>query len=193
MNNATKTTREGFLYQMQMIRMQSNYGFVIDIRLRKPSIHEDTPYLESLMDDLQTQAELQLPNEGWIMLGGDQRTARFEVLQSLDEDQGSQIERVTRGNLFYLATPAAFNGGWQPKQWVAPLSPPIATAINHYQSIGGWALNHGDSGGKNKTMRRCVPAGSVYFFNQSVSAIQPLTDYGMEIGYGITYAGEWEK
>jgi CRISPR-associated protein Cmr3 len=191
MNNSAKTTKEGFLYQTQVIRMQPGYGFVIDIRLRKPSISAGMPYFESLIDDDQTQKELHLPNEGWIILGGERRTACFEILVSSIEDQKNQIEQVAQGKLFYLATPAAFDGGWQPKNlWAAPLIPPIAAAILRYHMIGGWALNPGDSGGKNKTMRRCVPAGSVYFFDQPVSVMQPLTDYGMEIGYGITYAGE---
>jgi hypothetical protein len=42
-----------------------------------------------------------------------------------------------------------------------------------------------------KAIRRCVPAGSIYFFDKSVSVIQPLTEYGWQIGYGIAYAGEW--
>lgn len=191
MNNDTKTTKEGFLYQTQVIRMQPDYGFVINIGLRRPFISAGTPYLESFIDDDQTQKELRLPEKGWIILGGERRTAHFEVLPFSSGDQEGKIERVTQGNLLYLATPAAFDAGWQPKPSGASFTPPIAAAIHRYQMIGGWALNPGDSGGKNKTMRRCVPAGSIYFFDQTVSIRQPVTDYGIEIGYGITYAGGW--
>jgi CRISPR-associated protein Cmr3 len=194
LDSTTKTTKEGFLYQTQVIRMLPGYGFVIDIRLCNPSISVDTPYFESFMNDDQTQRELRLPdeNEGWIILGGERRTARFKILQSSPQVQEKEIERIKRGNLLYLATPAALDDGWQAKkQWAAPLTSPITAAINRYQMIGGWALNPGDSGGRNKTMRRCVPAGSVYFFDQEVSVTQPLTNYGLEIGYGIIYAGEW--
>lgn len=186
MNNATKTTREGFLYQTQVIRMQTGFGFTIDIRLRKPAINPDTPYLESFIDDTQTQQELQLPDQGWLILGGERRTARFEILASA----ASTLEQKKQGRLLYLATPAAFDGGWQP---TPPFDFPIAAAINRYQSIGGWELDPANSGGNNKIMRRCVPAGSIYFFEQAVTVTQPLTDHGIEIGYGITYTGEWQQ
>lgn len=186
MNNATKTTREGFLYQTQVIRMRPGFGFTIDVRLRKPDINPDIPYLESFIDDTQTQQELQLPDQGWLILGGERRTARFEVLPSV----ASTPEPKKQGRLLYLATPAAFDGGWQPK---SPFDSPCAATIHHYQSIGGWELDPANSGGNNKIMRRCVPAGSVYFFEQAVTVTQPLTDHGIEIGYGITYTGEWQQ
>ncbi len=186
MDNAKKTTREGYLYSMRVIRMQPDYGFVIDIRLSKPGISPDIPYLESLMDDAQTQEKLPLPEKGWLMLGGERRTARFEIMPS----PANGSEQVKQGNLLYLATPAAFGDGWLPGQ---SLASPIAAAIDRYQPIGGWELNLGNSGGNNKIMRRCIPAGSVYFFEQEVSVTQPLTDYGMEIGYGIAYTGEWQQ
>jgi len=192
MDNTTKTTREGFLYQSQVIRMERNYGFVIDIRLRKPGGQTENTSTDFFMDDVQTQHQLRLPIDGWITFGGERRTAHFKIL-SHGKNQISQIEREITGNLLYLATPAAFDGGWQPKQWILPFVPPIIAAISHYQPIGGWALNPGDSGGRSKTMRRCVPAGSVYFFDQQVTLKWPLTDYGTEIGYGITYTGVWKR
>jgi CRISPR-associated protein Cmr3 len=184
MDNAKKTTRDGFLYSTRVVRMRPGYGFVIDIRLRKPSANSNTPYLDSLVDDAQTQKELRLPNQGWIMLGGERRTARFELIPPpvIGMEQGK------RGRLLYLATPAALDNGWQPG---ISFASPIAAAINRYQSIGGWELNPENSGGTNKITRRCVPAGSVYFFENEVSAAQPFTDHGMEIGYGITFTGEW--
>jgi len=106
----------------------------------------------------------------------------------LMEEQGP-IEQAPKGNLMYLATPAALTGGWQPGQWTTPAQP-VAAAINRYQLIGGWSLRPGDSGGENKSIRRCVPAGSVYFFDTSVTVTQPMTEYGWQIGYGIAYAGE---
>jgi CRISPR-associated protein Cmr3 len=184
MDNATKTTREGYLYQTQVIRMQPSYGFVIDIRLRKAGTSPGTPFLESLMVDTQTQETLRLPDKGWIMLGGERRTARFEVLPS----PTNGLEQLKQGKLVYLATPAALDGGWQTG---LSLASPIAAAIDRYKTIGGWELNPVNSGGNNKIARRCVPAGSVYFFQDSVSLTQPLTDHGMEIGYGITFTGGW--
>jgi CRISPR-associated protein Cmr3 len=182
----TKATEEGYLYQMVMIRMNHkleqdySYGFVVDIDLA-PLSPGDKP-----LSDEQIRQKLHLPTSGWMILGGEQRTAHFRVLPSTSES----VARSTRERtLLYLATPASFKDGWKSSQGIA--SRPITAAINRYESIGGWRLNPGDARGEHKVMRRCVPAGSVYFFNEKVTLTQPLTDDGMEIGYGITYEGEW--
>lgn len=175
----TKKTQDGFLYQVQMIRMKPSYGFVVDIQLTTTS-YENTP-----LNDERIMQLLHLPRSGWMTLGGEQRAAHFKIVTSPVENKP---ESAKKGTLLYLTTPAYFTGGWRPPM---PTDAPIAAAINHYQAIGGWKLNAGDAKGESKTTRRCVPAGSVYFFNHAVSVTQPLTDYGMEIGYGITYTGEW--
>jgi len=190
MNNATKSTREGLLYQMRMVRMKPGYGFVIDIRVSQPFPNGTaTAHHEVLEDDSQTQQQLRLPDSGWITLGGERRAARFEVLTSSDLAIQGAVEQASKGNLMYLATPAAFTGGWQPGQW-STTTQPIAAAIHRYQLIGGWSLRPRDSGGENKSIRRCVPAGSIYFFDTSVTVTEPMTEYGWQIGYGIAYAGE---
>lgn len=195
MQNATKTTREGLLYQVQMIRMRPNYGFVADIRLSKPSDQRNASEAEELLDDQETQSLLRLPRQGWVALGGERRTAHFEIVPPTLNTQESILEKQQLGRLLYLATPAALRGGWQPREWSAYGYDrvPLTAAIPHYQPIGGWTMNHHDSGGTGKVMRRCVPAGSVYFFEQPINAARPLTDFGMEIGYGITYTGEYQK
>ena len=186
MQNTTKTTKEGLLYYMHMVRMQPGYGFVIDIHL------SDSPNSNILIDDNQTQKKLRLPSKGWITLGGERRASRFEVIDISKCGQGINVEHREKGTLLYLATPAYFDGGWQPKTWSAPLVKPIAAAVDRYKPIGGWLLHpNSNGGGANKIIRRCVPAGSVYFFDKSVTITQPLTEFGSHIGYGITYAGEW--
>lgn len=191
MQNATKATREGLLYQIQMIRMMPDYGFVADIRLSKSSTHHAVSTPEELLDDQETQGLLRLPEQGgWVTLGGERRTAHFEIVSMAQGGQANILEKEKQGTLLYLATPAALRGGWQPLEWSAYGRPPVTAAIQHHQPIGGWSMNHHDSGGTSKVMRRCVPAGSVYFFDQPISVTRPLTDFGMEIGYGITYTGE---
>jgi CRISPR-associated protein Cmr3 len=196
MNNATKTTQEGQLYQVLKVRMnplvnpEYIYGFIIDVRLAQNLTSDETPtYSEPLEDDAQTQNLLKLPDKGWVTLGGERRAAHFTVLHP----QTSQQVSTRQGTLLYLATPAALDEGWRPPIWPSPLVPPIAASISRHVPIGGWLLTPGSGGGENKTMRRCVPAGSVYFFDQSVTIPQFLTDYGWKIGYGITYAGEWKQ
>jgi CRISPR-associated protein Cmr3 len=183
MQNTTKTTQEGLLYQVHMIRMCPNYGFVLDIRLSTKPDNND------FIDDIQTQKELRLPSEGWVTLGGERRAARFEVIAPSTYEQGITVEGSKKGTLLYIATPTYFKEGWQPTSWPNSINP-IAAVVDRYKPIGGWLLSPGNSGGTQKLVRRCVPEGSVYFFDQSIS--QPLTDFGSHIGYGIVYAGEWK-
>ncbi len=192
MNNTTKTTEEGYLYQVQMIRMQPHYGFVIDIELGEEQYGDsELPHPEQRTDGLGTPAELAFLKEGWLTLGGEQRAARFEVLkpESIAEEQG--ISQATPGRLLYFATPAYFKNGWLPATPnILPVEP-ITAAINRYQPIGGWLLNPGNAGGASKITRRCIPAGSVYFFDEEVPVAHPLTENGWQIGYGIVYTGEY--
>lgn len=190
MNNETKTTREGFLYQVQMIRMERTddyiYGFVVDIRLAQ----QDSP--DKFIDDQQTQSELGLPSSGWMTMGGEQRVAHFTIVNTAATDQHNEVEVAPSGRCVYLATSAHFTHGWQPP--VEHFDPPnklIAAAINRAEPIGGWKLNPAHAGGKGKTTRRCVPAGSVYFFDTPVTVQQPLTKHGWQIGYGIAYIGDY--
>ena len=179
MQNDTKTTQTGYLYQVQMIRMEPGYGFIVDIRLRQ----ENNP--DKLTDDSKTQEELGLPNAGWLTLGGEQRAAHFTVLGITPQKAQLPGKRV------YLATPAYFTRGWQPPAGsFTPDHRLVAAAINNPMPIGGWQLNPNNAGGNSKSTRRCVPAGSVYFFDRPVSVTQPLTEYGQQIGYGIAYTGE---
>jgi CRISPR-associated protein Cmr3 len=178
----TKATEEGFLYQIQMIRMKPEFGFVIDFHFVAASPEKTS------LDDAQIKEKLNFPEDGWLTLGGEQRAAYFRVLPTLSKSNRVQPKERT---LLYLATPASFTDGWKPSSHFAPLDNPQAAIVNRYESIGGWKLNPGDAKGNSKTMRRCVPAGSVYFFNSVVQIPESVTDYGMEIGYGITYTGEW--
>ncbi|HLI05879.1 MAG TPA: type III-B CRISPR module-associated protein Cmr3 [Ktedonobacteraceae bacterium] len=196
MDNASKSARDGMLYSVQMLRMRHDYrsdqgflyGFLIDIRLT------DEKDQKRLLPDDQTRNLLNLRarDQGWVVLGGEQRAASYHIIgQSPPFPQSShQVAHSGIRSQLYLATPAVLNKGWQPASWPTGVAP-IAAAIPRYQSVGGWKLQPGHSGGENKAMQRCVPAGSVYFFDSPVSLLDPLTNYGQEIGYGITIAGEW--
>jgi len=178
-------------YSVQMLRMRHDqgftYGFLVDVRLADEISPGD------LLPDDQTRRTLNLHtgDQGWVVLGGEQRAASYRIVGE-SVPLPYQSTRVGHTTLLYLATPAAFTNGWRPKVWPAGLAP-IAVAIPRYQPIGGWQLNPGQSGGgENKSMRRCVSAGSVYFFDSIVSLPAIMTDdYGKEIGYGITITGEW--
>ena len=197
MNNATKTTEEGYLYQVQMIRMCRDYGLVVDIELgEEDNGKSELPHPEPLTGRLTAPRALAFLKEGWLIVGGEQRAARFKILSSEDvnpedivEEQG--INQKTPGNLLYFATPAYFKNGWLPASPAILPAEPVTAAVNRYQSIGGWLLNPGNAGGASKLTRRCIPAGSVYYFDKRVSVEKPLTDIGWQIGYGIAYTGEY--
>jgi CRISPR-associated protein Cmr3 len=191
MNNRTKTTEEGLLYQAEMIRMNHDYksaytyGFIVDVRLTTE------PASQQLVDDKQTQNELHLPKSGWMILGGERRAAQFTIIDTNTSDE-SQPTPSKSHTLLYLATPAVFRRGWQPFNWqefVSPTQKPIAVAMTRYQSIGGWQLDPNHAAGVNKTINRCVPAGTIYYFDQPVQLIKTFTESGAEIGYGITIGG----
>jgi len=191
-----QATREGYLYQVQMIRMQQChnfvYGFVIDLELGNSNNGHrkvQQPVNEQHKD---ATGKLNFLQEGWLTLGGEQRAARFKVLKPEEIVEESGLEKGT-GNLLYFATPAYFEGGWLPKIPESLPTKPITAAINRYQTIGGWALEPSHAGGQSKVARRCIPAGSIYFFNKKISVTQPVTEYGWQIGYGITFTGEWNS
>jgi CRISPR-associated protein Cmr3 len=187
MNNATKTTEEGYLYQVQMVRMQPHYGFVVDIKFGEERYGDsELPHLEQL----RTPPELAFLREGWLTLGGEQRVARFNVLQA-EEIAEEGINQTASGNLLYFATPAYFKNGWLPQDPNILPAKPLTAALERYQPIGGWLLTPGTAGGASKLTRRCIPAGSVYYFDKSVSVTHPITEYGWQIGYGIAYTGEY--
>jgi CRISPR-associated protein Cmr3 len=190
MNNATQTSEEGLLYQVQMIRMQENYGFVVDIQLGEVQYGaSELPQAEQFTNGLETPSDLAFLQEGWLTLGGEQRAARFEVLKPEQITAENGLARNSTGKMLYFATPAYFVDGWLPANAGILPADPSTAAINRYQTIGGWYLNTNDAGGSGKMARRCVPAGSVYFFDTAISVTQPVTEYGWQIGYGITYIG----
>ena len=186
MDSRRKVTEEGLLYSTQMLRMKEEYGFLITIYIAK----DQNPYEK---DEQATQIIYNaLKKSGWVTMGGEQRAARFEILpDSVSNNTGS-------GRLLYLATPAVFSKGWQPAQWTTKA--PIAAAISRYQLIGGWKFDTMNSGGGDqKSLRRCVPAGSVYFFDQPVTLPSPIGDHQevnnnpTYIGYGIIMTGDWKQ
>src|SRR6266699_875563 len=174
MNNSTKTIQEGYLYQTQMIRMQPNYGFVIDVELGKDvkGGGKELPYGENLLSPQETRDKLNFLKRGWLTLGGEQRAAYFEVLESDHIAEEPGIGQTQQGSLIYFATPTYFKGGWLPEASNILPTTPITAAISRYQSIGGWQLEPGHAGGSSKTTRRCVPAGSVYICDKPVSVTQ---------------------
>jgi CRISPR-associated protein Cmr3 len=189
-DNSRKAAEEGLLYSTQMIRMKEKYypsieryGFRVEMYIAQ----ETAPDKECQKDTQRIHEALHKNDGRWITMGGERRAVRFKVPDRVNPSDTS----TKKGSLLYLATPAAFSDGWKPDKLPKD---PIAAAVSRYQSIGGWQLESGKSGsGSNKKMRRCVPAGSVYFFDQEIE-IPPCigSDTTTQIGYGIARTGVWK-
>jgi CRISPR-associated protein Cmr3 len=178
MINARKTTQEGLLYQANFVRLKRDVGLVVDVGLR--DVEPD-----------QVQGRLKLPNKGWLALGGERRAASFEVLGAAPIRSALALAQGERSCLYFV-TPTTFERGWQPEDWHALVdAAPVAAAQSRAQLIGGWKQDPAHSGGSPKVLRRCVPAGSVYFFDSAVEVHGPITNDGGEIGYGLAYQGVW--
>lgn len=198
-NDASRTTEEGALYEVEFIRLLPDVGLLVEVE----------------------------GYEGWppfgvMRIGGEGRAARFEQVRdqpipspSMGEGKGggerkdAQLssagvspwppppERLPPRFLVYFATPAYFANGWLPKRWEKFFESEVrlqAAALNRFQSLGGfdWATNN------HKPARRYVPAGAVYFFASDGRArLRPnlvqnaITDFGAEIGFGQILIGEW--
>ncbi|WP_052889894.1 type III-B CRISPR module-associated Cmr3 family protein [Thermogemmatispora carboxidivorans] len=192
----TRTTEEGMLYTIYAVRLRPGYGFMVNLRLAQTA----DPLSDQLLPDEQTASLLRLPLPPAHFahtLGGESRPVtvwlidpqatpvRAAAPQTPDHLSGQRL-------LLYLATPAIFGKGWQPERWPADLGAPIAAAIGGYQWIGGWQMNPSHHGGQSKMARRCVPAGSVYFFDKKTDGdLYQLTDIGKERGYGTILKGAW--
>jgi CRISPR-associated protein Cmr3 len=192
---STRTTEEGMLYTIYALRLKPGYGFIVDLRLAQTA----HPLNDQLVPDEQTASLLRLPRPPAHFahtLGGERRPVTVWLIDPRDTPvraaapQPPDPKRQQR-LLLYLATPAIFSEGWRPASWPADLGQPIAAAISRYQWIGGWQMHPDHHGGQSKTARRCVPAGSVYFFDKTDVDLQQITDAGKEIGYGIVLKGAW--
>jgi len=169
------TSKDGAFYEVEFIRPCLDVGLLVEV-----NGYEDWPA------------------EGAMRIGGEGRGAYFHQIDAPVWPSPPEVLPSPRFKL-YFATPACFEGGWQPREgnWTKFFTGSVklaAAALNRYESIGGfdWA------GNRQKPARRCVPAGSVYYFisNNPVSFVPDLmqnavTDSGAEIGFGQIIVKEW--
>jgi CRISPR-associated protein Cmr3 len=179
-----KRSREGHLFAVEFIRLPRDVGLLVEV--------------DGVM----------LASAGLLQLGGEARAARYrEVEASLQLTQegrtGAPANGKTRFKL-YLAAPAIFHQGWLPG-WIGrhDLSGAwnglhvrlVSAAVGKAQPVGGRDIAHGSQ----RSIRRAVPAGSVYFFEAEASADAVMkafdgkcvSDVDAQIGFGLCYAGGW--
>jgi len=172
LNDSTRTTEEGRLYEVEFIRPQSDIGLSVEV------VGYDG-----------------WPDRGIMRIGGEGRGALFTKM----DDIGWPSLPCPLPSRFrvYFATPTYFEEGWRPDDWGRFFEGAVelkAAAVNRYESIGGydWAAN------AHKPARRYVPAGSVYYFESKGQArLKPglpqnaISDFGAEIGFGQIIVEEW--
>ncbi len=88
----------------------------------------------------------------------------FDAFQRLYEERIEQIlaagDRL--GLRLQLLTPASF-GGWRPEKWPEKLQGRLlAACLDRYVPVSGWDLQAGGP----RSVRRLVPAGTVYLFGE---------------------------
>lgn len=173
-NDATRTTEEGMLYEVDFIRPQPGVGL----------------YVEMAGYD-------GWPKTGTVRIGGEGHGAQFKQGTAVEWPQvPDPLPPLFK---IYFATPTYLAAGWQPESWAKFFDGHVelaAAAVGRYESIGGfdWANNN------HKPARRYVPAGSVYYFkSQGKTRLQPglmqnaITDWGAEIGFGQIIISEWKE
>lgn len=172
LDDATHTTREGALYEVEFVRVMPGVGLEVEVKG---------------LDGW--------PAKGLLRAGGEGRGAYFETLDA--PDWPPVPTPLPERFKVYLATPAYFEGGWKPEDWHRFFDGRVelvAAAIGRYESLGGFDL----AADAHKPARRYVPAGSVYFFQCHGQASlkanlvnQAITDDGAEIGFGQIFIGRW--
>jgi CRISPR-associated protein Cmr3 len=166
LETASKRPQEGLLYQVEYIRPQKGVGLLVEV---------------------QGLDESQWGEAGVFSMGGEGRAARYRVTGNALEGLSSPED----GSKLYLPVPTYFEKGWLPRTWDDFFSPAPtlkSAAVGHSRAIGGWDVAHN----RQKPMRRFVPAGSVYIFDQSLkptgsSVCDDTTD--AQMGYGTYFIG----
>jgi CRISPR-associated protein Cmr3 len=173
-DSSRRTTREGLYYEARYVRPAPGVGLLVSF------------------------TGLDWPEPaGVLALGGERRSARFEVVTSFAPPPAPE-PLPERFVLFFL-TPAVFERGWLPRDWGAFFEGSVelvAAALDRYETVGGFDLARG----RERPAHRAVPAGSVYYFvargearlrRTSDLPWPTVSDWGAEIGFGTVLIGGW--
>ncbi|MCM8808387.1 MAG: type III-B CRISPR module-associated protein Cmr3 [Candidatus Omnitrophica bacterium] len=181
-DDITLSSKEGYLYRAQMIRLKKDYCLLVKIN-----------EIDSM------------PEKGLFTLGGEGKTVRFEKINNnpLEDLEDMDFEPKNRIFKLYLATHTIFEKGWLPK-WINEETMEgekdgiklklIACAIGKCLRIGGWDMTKNEP----KPMYKAVPAGSVYYFKvlsgsfekiKEVFHFKNISDINPEEGFGLSCVG----
>jgi len=181
-NRLRRSVETGGLYSVEYFRMQEGFGFALEL-----------------------EGTALLPESGIMRLGGDHRSARYFKSSWKDIDIKPIKDKIVKDKYFKLVllTPAIFKQGWLPDGIDSNTSEGIINSIKLKMTdssigkpigIGGFDL----AKGMPKTMKKAVPAGSVYYFELKDCNVDDLFErlwlkaIGNERskeGFGITLIG----
>jgi CRISPR-associated protein Cmr3 len=146
------TTEEDGLYRVNFLRVKDDINFVCWIDFKDKDLKE-------------------IFNRGpkIFQLGGERRQVVYEMEESdfegLFRDLKNKIT-IKKGSLIkvlYL-TPAVFNNGWIPEENNLEELEFKSCSIGKYINIGKWDSSKKDSKTGKGTLRRAIPAGSIYWY-----------------------------
>lgn len=181
-NQETHIADEGNLYRIGMIR---------------PKIF-DKKGKERNIEIVVSIVNAEIKNNVSLQLGGEKKIAQ------LFDEESIEIESVTDlSNEFkiYLATPAIFEHGWYPGNFLDKFNLELTNAaLDKPINVGGWDLEKKQP----KPMMQAVPAGSVYYVkakeklqNNVRDAIEyikqnnSISEFGTaKLGFGIAFCGK---
>ena len=143
-NFDTRTTETGQLYRVAMRRLHSEIkdgngkqlGFAVNY---------------DGLDDL--------PSHGLSRFGAEIKAVEYTAYTG-SWDIACPVEEGAKDFKIYMATPAVFDEGFYPELWFKDYGLTLLTAVfGRVQPIGGFDIKEV----KPKSMRRAVPAGTVYY------------------------------
>jgi CRISPR-associated protein Cmr3 len=169
--NETRTTEEGKLYRVNMLR-PDNLKICIEFE------------------------GLDLEDKGLLRLGAENKLATYEKVKDT-EISPINFEGIQEFKI-YLATPAIFKQGYYPTEIFekANIKAELLTcAVGKYINVGGFDMQKREP----KPMQKAVPAGTVYYFRLETGSLQDLanelqkngiSEYNQNEGFGIAYIGK---
>lgn len=167
MNHKRRSNTEGMLYRARFVRPHTDIGLLL---------HLNQPLFE---------------DSGFIRIGGESRSARFQVLSEFKMPVSQPKERFK----LVLLTPAYFSEGYQPRDgdwspWVGPAKL-VSAVLGKPLAISGWDIARN----RPKPLRHFVPAGTVYYFEGGQFLGHPFTESPAEnadfgaMGFGSVAVG----
>ncbi len=169
MNHQRRSHAEGLLYRARFVRSHEHVGLLV--HLNQPLLAES----------------------GFIRIGGESRSAKFNVVN------GFAMPNVNHTGRFkiVLLTPAYFREGYRPENgdwspWVGE-GKLVSAVVGKPLAISGWDVAHN----RPKPLRHFVPAGSVYYFEGGHVSDNPFTETPPDtadfaaMGFGCIAIGTW--